>query len=91
MEEEVFIELPEEDEKKKQGYAGRLIKSMYGTRSAPLMWQKVVKSQMEALGFTECVTVPCLYYHKKREMWVVVHVDDFLCSGTVKDLEWLRT
>ena len=91
IEEEIYIELPDEDKMKHQGYVGKLVKAMYGTRSAPLMWQKVVKQQMKELGFCESVVMPCLYYHPGRDMFVVVHVDDFLCSGELKDLTWLRT
>ena len=49
MEEEVFIELPEEDVKRHQGFIGKLKKAMYGTRSAPRMWQHVVKQTMSDL------------------------------------------
>ena len=76
IEEEIYIELPDEDIWKKQGFVGKLIKAMYGTRSAPLMWQKVVREKMKALGFRACVTVPCLY--------------DFLCSGETGDFAWFR-
>ena len=69
---------------------GKLIKAKYGTRSTPLMWQKVVREKMKALGFRACVTVPCLYYHQDRDVFVVVHVDDFLCSGETGDLAWFR-
>ena len=37
IEEEIYIELPEEDEMKQKGYVGKLKKAMYGTRSAPLI------------------------------------------------------
>ena len=54
------------------------------------MWQKVVREKMKALGFRACVTVPCLCYHQDRDVFVVVHVDDFLCSGETGDLAWFR-
>ena len=75
---------------KKGGYIGKLIKAMYGTRSAPLAWQKLVKKTMLELEFTVCVTTPCLYYHKARDIWIVAHVDDFLCSGEPVDLFWVK-
>jgi hypothetical protein len=90
MEEEVFIELPDEDAMKKLGYVGILVKAMYGTRSAPLMWQKVVKKTMLDMNFHACVTTPCMYYNKSRDMFVVAHVDDFLCSGEMSDLQWMK-
>ena len=72
---------------KQKGFIGRLKKAMYGTRSAPRMWQKVVKQTMTDMGFSSCITTPCLYYHQARDIFVVAHVDDFLCSGKVADIQ----
>ncbi len=70
IEEEIYIELPDEDERKKDGYVGWLKKAMYGTRSAPLMWQKMVKRAMAKLKFDACMTVHCLFFHRERERHV---------------------
>ena len=85
----VYIELPPEDERHGKGYVGILRKAMYGTRGAPQVWQTVVKRVMKRLGFEMNVIHPCIFYHRKRDMMVVTHVDDFLCSGDRKDLQWL--
>ena len=90
IEEEIFIELPDEDPMKKQGYVGRLKKAMYGTRGAPQVWQGVVKKTMERLGFGYSRVCPGVYWHKERELQVVTHVDDFLCGGPESGLRWLR-
>jgi hypothetical protein len=90
MEEEVYIELPDEDDMKQLGYVGILLKAMYGTRSAPLMWQKVVKKTMRNVGFHACITTPCMYHHESKDLFVVAHVDDFLCSGEMRDLQWMK-
>ena len=89
IEEEIYIELPDEDIWKNQGFVGTLIKAVYGSRSAPLMWQRVVREK-KALGFRACITVPCVYYHQDRDVLVVVHVDDFLCSGETGYVAWFR-
>ena len=60
MEEEIYIVLPDEDDMKQKGFIGRLKKAMYGTRSAPRMWQKVVKQTMMDMEFSSCITTPCL-------------------------------
>ena len=90
IEDKVFIELPPEDPHHGQGYVGVLRKAMYGTRGAPYVWQKVVKRVMTNLGFERNLIHPCVYYHPKRDLLVVTHVDDFLCSGERTDLRWLR-
>ena len=51
MEREVFVELPDEDSRKHESdCVGRLLKSMYGLRDAPQIWQKVVKNMLKARG-----------------------------------------
>ena len=57
----VYIELPEEDPMSRSGlYVGKLDKAMYGTRDAPAVWQEEVEKTMKALGFTPCMSTPCL-------------------------------
>jgi len=90
IEEEIYIELPDEDPMKAKGYVGKLVKAMYGTRSAPLIWQKVVRRKMKEMGFSASTTIPCLYYHLEKDMYVVAHVDDFLMSGEQRDIEWAK-
>ena len=90
IEERLYIELPDEDPKKKAGYVGRLVKAMYGTRAAPQVWQRVVREFMYDLGFTGSLKYPCVFYHEGMELKVVTHVDDFLCVGPSASLEWLR-
>ena len=45
---------------------------------------------MRRMGFTCCTTSPGVYYHEKRELRVVTHVDDFLVGGYKEDLVWLK-
>jgi hypothetical protein len=62
---------------------------MYGTRDAPQIWASEVAMALEGLGFERSVNQPSVYFHRVREIVVAIHVDDFLISGTVADLEWL--
>ena len=89
IEDKVYIELPPEDAYYGQGYVGILKKAMYGTRGAPHVWQKVVKRVMTSLGFAMNPIHPCVYYHAERDILVVTHVDDFLCSGSREDMRWM--
>jgi hypothetical protein len=72
----IHVELPEEESEGGK-YVGRLVKTLYGTRDAPVAWQKVVKDEMFRLGFTECKVTSGVYYHSERDLRVVTHVDDF--------------
>ena len=49
----IYVGLPEEEAEGGK-YVGRLNKTLYGTRDAPVAWLRVVRSDMEALGFLEC-------------------------------------
>jgi len=90
IEEDIYIELPDEDNMKQKGFVGKLIKAMYGTRSAPQIWQEVVRKKMLGLGFIPCCQFPGVYHHAGKDLKVLAHVDDFLCSGEVPALEWLK-
>ena len=68
---------------------GLLQKAMYGTRDAPQIWAKEVQKVMEELGFVISMFQPSVYCHPSKDLIVVVHLDDFLCSGELKELEWL--
>jgi len=86
----VHVELPEEESGGGK-YVGRLVKTLYGTRDAPVAWQKVVKDEMFRLGFTECKVTSGVYYHSERDLRVVTHVDEFLVGGEFQHLAWLRS
>ena len=89
MSRRVYIELPRQDPRSGSGAVGLLQKAMYGTRDAPQIWQNEVRNTMEEFGFMVSALQPSMYYHPERGILVTVHVDDFLCSGRVEDLEWL--
>ena len=50
----------------------------------------MVQKKMKEMGFEACVTTPCLYYHRARDIYVVAHVDDFLSAGEPEDLKWVK-
>ena len=85
----IYIELPAQDPRYGTGVAGRLRKAMYGTRDAPQIWAGEVARALATLGFERSVLQPSVYHHRVREMIVIVHVDDFMCSGTEMDCKWL--
>ena len=64
---------------------------MYGTRDPPAVWQRLVRKVMTELGFEPSRTTPCVYWHKRRQLRVVAHVDDFLVMGPKEELIRLRS
>ena len=69
---------------------GRLNKTLYGTRDAPVARLRAVRQDMEAMGFLECKVTTGVFVHPVRDIRVVTHVDDFLVAGEREDLLWLH-
>ena len=66
---------------------GRLVRCAYGCRDAGHIWELCYRSALEAIGFTTGAASPCCFYHKTRDISVVVHGDDFTALGTGADLD----
>ena len=83
----LYIKLPAEDPRSGEGdIVGRLVRSMYGTRDAPLIWASEVKKLFLSMGFRQSRSNPSIYYHMGKKIYVITHVDDFLLVGDAKDL-----
>ena len=42
---------------------------------------------MIELGFTRCVSTPCLYHNPTTGLYVIAHVDDMMCVGDQAELD----
>ena len=85
----IHVDLPPEESGKCE-ICGRLNKTLYGTRDAPVAWLRAVRLDMEAMGFLECKVTIRVFVHPVRDIRVVTHVDDFLVAGEQNDLQWLH-
>ena len=83
-ERDLFVALPAEAG---GGYA-QLVRSLYGTRDAPALWEAYAASQLTALGFQRGRSNACVYYHRRRGLRCLVHGDDFVATGPHERLEW---
>ena len=82
VEREVYVEIPVEDPRAPGGRnIGRFKRGLYGTRDAPLLWQKLVKQTMTGLGFGRSLSAPGIYFHPQRDLRIISHVDDLLIGG----------
>jgi hypothetical protein len=86
---EVFVELPRE-----AGYGkdvvGKLVKCMYGTRDAAQGWENAYRAALEAMGFKRGRASPCVFSHADRQVFLTVHGDDFLATGSASSLSWFE-
>ena len=77
---DVYVKLPPEDQE--EGMCGKLNKAMYGTRDAAQNWEEEYCEALINMGFSHGQSSPCVFYHKKRNLRVVVHGDDFTALGS---------
>lgn len=87
---EIYVEIPEEGKEPGEDVVGRLLRSLYGTRDAPLNWEITIREEMMKLGFIQGKSNPCIYYHPKRQIRTVVHGDDFTSVASYEDLKWFH-
>ena len=85
---DVYVALPAEDNQ--PGMCGKLVKAMYGTRDAAQNWEEEYCDTVMGLGFDRGMASPCAFYHRERNLRVVVHGDDFTFCGLEEDLFWIR-
>ena len=70
------------------GKCARLLFTLYGLRTAPSSWEK--EYTMEEAGFVTGLATACAFFHKEKNIRVVVHGDDFVIEGAECDLRWVE-
>ena len=85
----IYIKLPPEDHT--EGMCGRLKKAMYGNRDAVAAWEReCARVLVEIFGIKRGQFSPSLFYREERDIKVMVHGNDFVVNGFVKDLDWFE-
>lgn len=91
LDEDVYMEMPEGFEV--AGMVCRLLMSLYGLKQSPRNWWLLVSAFLvDVLGFTACVSDPCLFWKKSRTGRLIVlflFVDDMQVAFCRLDLEEL--
>ena len=87
----IFVRLPVDacDSSSGRTYA-RLLKSLYGTRDAPQIWQEHLTSTLREMGFRASRLHVGVFVHDERGIELAVHVDDIFASGESEELLWMR-
>ena len=87
----VYVKIADEDrEAGDEEKCGRLKMSMYGTRDAALNWSKEYGDTLRAAGYVQGKHNPCLFFHKVKQVAIMVHGDDFVAVGSDVQLAGLR-
>ena len=86
----IYIELPEEDIDGNPNEIGRLELSLYGTRDGAVNWQDTLSNHLVEAGFIRGVGHPAVFMHVERDIWLMVHGDDYLSAAVKSSLDWLE-
>jgi hypothetical protein len=64
----------------KEGHCLKVVRSLYGCRSAPRDWYKVLRDFILSLGFLQSILDPCLFYRGcgASLFFIFIYVDDIL-------------
>lgn len=92
VERDLFISLPPEDlhqDTDTEPMCGKLNRSMYGTQDASRIFQKDWNQVLANHDFEIGKLCPATFKHKTRNMWGMVHGDDFLVLANDVDLQFM--
>jgi hypothetical protein len=87
----LYIEVPVEDPNASPDVLGRLRLCLYGTRDAALNWQHTLSEHLVENGFVRGVGHPSVFHHSSRDIWTLVHGDDYCSAGLPSDLDWMES
>ncbi|KAI0991324.1 hypothetical protein K3495_g16863 [Podosphaera aphanis] len=76
---DLYMEMPQGYEK--EGYIILLRKGLYGLKQAAALWYDDAKATLAKLGFHPTTSDVCLYTNVQKDVFVVMHVDDFQVMG----------
>lgn len=75
----MFIQLPQGFEQR--GKVVKLGKGLYGLKQAAALWHDEVKSELRKQGLEPIESDVCLFSNQCKDLFVILHVDDFQILG----------
>jgi hypothetical protein len=88
---DLYVELPVEDLEAHPDFIGKLRLCLYGTRDAALNWQETPSEHLISQGLIRGIGHPSVFHHPARNIWTLVHGDDYCSAGSADSLDWLQT
>lgn len=76
---DLYMEMPEGFQKKE--HIIRIHKGLYGLKQAAALWYDDVRVFLAKNGMFPTITDVCLYTNKQKDLFAIVHVDDFQVMG----------
>ena len=76
---DLYMEMPEGFQKK--GHIIRIHKGLYGLKQAAALWYDDVRVFLAQNGMFPTISDACLYTNKQKDLFAIIHVDDFQVMG----------
>ena len=70
---------------------GKLNYIMYGTRRAATNWQAHYTKVLVQNGFVTGIANNCTFHNKEKNIYCMVHGDDFVSTGWDSSQKWLES
>ena len=88
----IYVKLPSEDILPGEEHmCGKLNYSMYGTRRAATNWQTHYTKILVQNGFITGYANNCTFHNPTKDIYCMVHGDDFVSTGSDSSLKWLES
>ena len=87
---DAYIDLPNEDAQAGGDLVGKLQLCLYGTRDAATNWQSTLSAHLEKIGFRRGIAFPAVFWHEAKDIWTLVHGDDYCSTAEGQDLDWME-
>jgi hypothetical protein len=88
LDEDIWVD-PPAGEETEADMVWQLLKALYGTRRAALLFQEYVISTLKSIGSVRIMVAAQVFYHKEWQILAVVHGDDFAAAGEPHQLSKL--
>jgi len=89
LKEQIYL-APPQGVKVKDGYALRVLRSLYGLKQAARDWNSLCRDHLLSVGFKQSLADPCLFTQQECSVRLLLYVDDILCGcQKAADEEWV--
>ena len=89
LKEQIYLSPPQGVEVK-DGYALRVLRSLYGLKQSARDWNCLCRDYLLKLGFKQSLAEPCLFTEPVHKIHLLIYVDDILCvTENTKDSDWV--
>ena len=86
LQELIYMEMPEGY--RKPGHVCKLLRSLYGLKQSPRQWYQRLDAFLIGLRFKRSISDETLYF--KKDIWVLVYVDDLFLTGMPTEIKELK-